>query len=165
MNLKEVIQSQYRASLAMLEQVVQKYPEELWTDTGQKNPAWLLAYHALFYTHLYIHPSEGDFVPWEKFRPEIQFMGPTPYPPHDIPDYGEPYTRDEILSYIRLFGDGIAAWVDSLDLHGPSGFDWLPMSKIELQFYNIRHLMQHTGELAERLWVEAGIETGWVGKG
>jgi len=29
-----------------------------------------------------------------------------------------------------------------------SGFDWLPFDKLELQFYNIRHIMQHTGESA-----------------
>jgi hypothetical protein len=37
------------------------------------------------------------------------------------------------------------------------------MGKLELQFYTIRHLQQHTGELCERLGTEAGIEIGWVG--
>ncbi|MEZ4515671.1 MAG: hypothetical protein R3C44_02140 [Chloroflexota bacterium] len=38
-----------------------------------------MVYHALFYTHLYVYPTEADFVPWEKRRPDIQFMGHTPW--------------------------------------------------------------------------------------
>jgi len=165
MSQKDAIKSQYRASLAMFRQVVEKFPEALWADSDHKNPAWLLAYHVLFYTHLYIHPSEDAFVPWEKSRPEIQFMGPAPYPPHETPDFGEPYSQEAILEYANWFDAGIDSWVDSLNLDGPSGFGWLPMTKFELQFYTIRHFMQHIGELAERLWVEAEIETGWVGMG
>ena len=54
--------------------------------------------------------------------------------------------------------------MDALDLEAESGFYWLPFNKLELQFYNIRHLTLHTGELAERLWAVAGEETRWVGK-
>ena len=163
--MKSAIKSQYRASLAMFRQVVEKYPEALWVDDSHKNPAWLLAYHALFYTHLYIHPSEADFVPWEKFRPQIQFMGPTPFPPHETPDFGPPYLREEMLAFADHFTAGLDRWVDALDLEGPSGFDWIRMTKFELQFYTIRHFMQHIGELAERLWAEAEIEIDWVGMG
>ncbi len=53
--------------------------------------------------------------------------------------------------------------VPALDLAGASGFDWLPMNKLELQFYNIRHLQLHTGELCERLGTEAKIDVAWVG--
>jgi hypothetical protein len=47
----------------------------------------------------------------------------------------------------------------------PSGFYWLPMNKLELQIYNIRHIHAHAGELAERLSQRAGIEIDWVGMG
>ena len=53
--------------------------------------------------------------------------------------------------------------VDALDLESKSGFDWLPINKLELQFYNIRHIQQHTGELCERLGVVEDIDVGWVG--
>jgi hypothetical protein len=33
---------------------------------------------------------------------------------------------------------------------------------LELQFYNIHHLAQHTGELMEWLGSEAGINVDWV---
>ncbi len=158
MKIKDSIKSQYRASLEMFVQVVENYPEGLWADAGHKNPAWLLAYHALWYTHFYLHKSAADFVPWEKSRPELQQMQPE----HAAEAV---YTQADILAYARFFQERLDAGVDALDLEGPSGFHWLPMTKFELQFYNIRHLMQHTGELAERLWAEASVETGWVGKG
>lgn len=48
-------------------------------------------------------------------------------------------------------------------LHAESGFYWLPFDKLELQFYNIRHIQQHTGEHCERLGAYGEIEVGWVG--
>ena len=42
------------------------------------------------------------------------------------------------------------------------GFYWLPFNKLELQFYNIRHIQQHTGELYERLGTRENIELDWV---
>jgi hypothetical protein len=53
--------------------------------------------------------------------------------------------------------------VDSLDLKAESGFYWLPFDKLELQFYNIRHVQQHTGELCERLGARGDLQVDWVG--
>ncbi len=39
----------------------------------------------------------------------------------------------------------------------------MPFSKLELQFYTIRHIQQHTGEMMERLGTRAGAEIDWVG--
>ncbi len=53
----------------------------------------------------------------------------------------------------------------ALDTAAPeSGFFWLPFGKLELQFYNIRHLQHHTGELFERLGA-VGVTLDWVGRG
>jgi len=54
--------------------------------------------------------------------------------------------------------------VNRMDLEAESGFHWLPFDKLELQFYNIRHVQQHTGELSERLGAKGEIEVRWVGK-
>lgn len=164
MPIKEAIKSQYHATLAMLAQAVEKCPPPLWADPGFKNQFWRLAYHALFYTHLYLHPTEADFSPWEKGREQTHFMGKLPWPPHDKPQAGEPYSQAEILEYLALLRQQIDETVDKLNLDGPSGFDWIPLNKLELQFYNIRHLQHHTGELCERLGEAAGVEVGWVGQ-
>lgn len=44
-----------------------------------------------------------------------------------------------------------------------SAFDWIPLNKLELQFYTICHLQHHAGELCDRLGREAGIDVAWVG--
>ena len=46
----------------------------------------------------------------------------------------------------------------------PSGFHWLPFDKLELQFYNIRHIQHHVGELYERLAAAGGAEVGWAAR-
>jgi hypothetical protein len=53
----------------MLKEAVTRCPEELWDDTAYKNRFWNIAYHALFYTHLYLQPNLEAFSPWEKHRP------------------------------------------------------------------------------------------------
>ena len=155
MDFKTEIKSQYHASLQMLQQAVAGCPAELWQRPQDKNPYWQVAFHGLFYTHFYLHPTMEDFTPWPKHRDEVTSLGEG--------QTATPYTQAELLEYIDYFRERIDEMVDQLDLSGPSGFHWLPFNKFELQFYNIRHLMQHTGELAERLWAEAGIEVKWVG--
>ena len=68
-----------------------------------------------------------------------------------------------MLEYFDICLDQVDEKVDALDLEGESGFYWLPFNKLELQFYNIRHIMQHAGELCERLGAHGEVEVGWVG--
>lgn len=159
MSQKTVIQSQYLAALAMLRQAVEKCPADLWIDPAYKNQTWNIAYHALVYVHFYLHEKEETFAPWPKHRQEARYFS-----------FGEgedvqPYTQAEILEFIAYIETQLDALVNALDLEAESGFHWLPFNKLELQFYNIRHLMLHTGELAERVWQAAGEEVGWVGMG
>jgi len=163
MDIQSVIQSQYHASLEMLAQVVEKCPPDLWNREEDKNRFWRLAYHALFYTHLYLSSSDEDFIPWEKHREKYHNMGPAPEPPHEVFQPETPYTKAEILEYHQFLKDKVDGLVDAVDLHAESGFYWLPFSKLELQLYNLRHLMQHVGELGERLGHSANLEVDWVG--
>jgi hypothetical protein len=159
MRIKAMIKSQYYASLMMLRQAIVECPDSLWSDPEYKNQFWNIAYHVLFYTHLYLHPSEADFVPWESHRDELVSMRESE---RDVPS-GDPYTKEEILAFHELCLEQMTGFVDSVDLDAESGFYWLPFDKLELQIYNIRHLQHHTGELCERLGESEAIEVGWVG--
>jgi hypothetical protein len=163
LNLPEVIVSQYLAALEMLRQTVSKCPPSLWNSSDDGTKFWHIAYHALFYTHLYLQDSEQTFTPWIKHRDEYQFFDRTPWPPFEQPKIGEPFDKDGIFEYLVFCRGQVVEQVPRLNLDGPSGFDWLPFSKLELQFYNIRHLQQHTGELMERLGTRADVELDWVG--
>jgi hypothetical protein len=159
MNQKDVIKSQYHASLEMFRQVVEACPENLWADGDYRNQFWNIAAHTLFYTHFYLHRAEDAYEPWTG----IDINSRTFDPPEDDEEK-VPATKGEVMDYLDFLKTRIDPMVDDLDLATESGFYWLPFNKLELQFYNIRHVMQHTGELGERLWQAAGIETPWVGK-
>lgn len=163
MNPKPAIKSQFLAALAMLYQAVEKCPENMWNDEADHNKFWHIAYHALFYTHLYLQPTGADFIPWIKARRDYEFMGSKPWAPDETPEIGEPYTKEEILECLTFCEQQVLDVVDLLDLDGPSGFEWLPFGKLELQFYSIRHLQLHVGELCNQLFTRAQIDVNWVG--
>jgi len=147
MDTKTAIQSQYLAALEMLKQVIVRCPAALWNAPGDTDQTWKKAYHALFYVHLYLQATEADFSPWEK---------------HHDPDTGEPFSQAEVLEYLAFVQQQVRERVPALDLEAGSGFHWLPFGKLELQFYNIRHIQQHAGELYERLGTRENIELDWV---
>ena len=150
MDPHNVIQSQYLAALGMLKQVIVQCPEALWYAPGNQDRFWRKSYHALFYAHLYLQNVEKDFVLWEK---------------HHDPDGEEPFTKDEVLEYLSFVEKQVLDRVPTTDLDAESGFHWLPFNKLELQFYNIRHIQQHVGELYERLGTHENIELGWISTG
>ncbi len=159
MDTKSVIQSQFHASLAMFRQVVEKCPPELWDSPEYKNRFWNICAHGLIYTHLYLHPSLDDYKPW----PEIDERARR-FEPLENGEEKQLVSKQIVLQYLDFLVSQIDPMVARLNLDAESGFDWLPFNKLELQFYNIRHLMQHVGELAERLWQSVGIEISWIGR-
>jgi len=161
MNISDILRSQYHATLAMLKQAIEKCPSELWNDPQDRSKFWHVAYHALFYTHLYLHTRWEDLKLWERHRAEYEFLGSKPWPPHAPPNIGEPYTREDVLAFFDVCWNFVDQQVPALDLETPSGFDWLPFNKLELQIYNLRHTQQHTGELMERLGSRASIGVDW----
>jgi len=163
--LNDAIRSQFHAALSMMQQAVEKCPPTLWHRAEDRNKYWQVVYHALFYTHLYLQSTAQDFAPWSGHIPKSERMAPIPNPLPDEAETGPAYTKEEMLNFLAFCRQQVDNVVPTLDLHTESGFDWLPMSKIEVQFYSMRHLQLHIGELAERLWVANGIEVDWVGKG
>jgi len=159
MQIKETIKSQYFASLEMLRQVILECPDSLWISTTFSNPFWNTVFHVLFYTHLYLQPREEDFVPWNKHKDEYVSLGAS----EEGEGGGEPYSKEELLTYLGLIWEQVEEQVSCMDLEAESGFNWLPFDKLELQFYNIRHVQQHTGELSERLGSQGDYEVRWVG--
>ena len=163
MELNDVVRSQYHASLDMLRQSVEKCPEALWNHPDDRTRFWHIAYHALFYLHLYLQKSLDDFRPWAKHKEHSESLSPTPGTASAPSEPLESYSQAEILEYLSFCQGQIDEMTAQLDPQEASGFYWLPFSKLELQIYNIRHLQQHTGELMERLGSKAGVEIDWVG--
>lgn len=167
--LRDVLKSQYRAGLAMLREAVEKCPETEWTRGDRTNAFWQIAYHALFFTHLYLQTDEAAFRPWEQHRGDVQHPDGIPGPADPkspLPLVAEPYTREQVLAYCDHCERMVDGAVDALDLDAPeSGFYWYPVSKLEHQLINLRHLQHHAAQLADRLRSAADVGIRWVGSG
>ena len=163
MTIQEIIRSQYLASLAMLEHAIRECPADLWANPDYNNQFWQIAYHALFYTHLYLQPTEEDFIPRDLHYEQAHRFSPPPAGQSGEEQKSEPMQKDSLLEYLDFCRKEVDVKVKALKLDDESGFSWIPFSKQELQFYNIRHLQHHTGELCERLGTIAGIDIKWVG--
>jgi hypothetical protein len=164
MNVQAALKGQYHAALDMLKQTIDQCPDDLWTSQGQSPAFWRVAYHALFFTHLYLQPDEKAFRPWEQARQECQFLGPLPWPPHHEPKIGEPYTKVQILEYWQVCDAMVDAAVDRLDLDAPEcGFPWYQLPKLDHQINNIRHIQHHAALLSGRLRIAVGADIRWVG--
>ena len=164
MDIAQAVISQYIATLAMLEECVVMCPDDLWDTDEPPNRFYQIAYHALFYTHLYVQPNQEDFIPWARHVDGHQSFGGPAYPGGPVPTAADAYTKDDVLEYLAFCRDQVNSIIPTLDFESESGFPWLPFGKLEHQFYSIRHVMLHVGELAERLSAMRGVEVNWVSK-
>lgn len=165
MNVQAALKSQYHAALTMLKNSIEQCPDDLWTGGGPSE-FWQIAYHTLFFTHLYLQPDEEAFEPWEHHREEYQFLEAAPWPPHNPPRLEEPHTKQQVLDYWGVCDAMIDSGVEKLDLDAQEcGFWWYEMPKLDHQIMNIRHIQHHAAVLADRLR-QADLEEGdWVGPG
>ena len=154
LHLKTSLKSQYHASLAMLREAIDRCPDDEWLSRDHKNAFWQVAYHVLFYTHLYLQSNEAAFRPWAQHHGD------------DDGTTGDPYTKAQVLEYWNFVDHIVDSAVDSLDLENPdSGFSWYQMSKLEHQLVNLRHVQHHGAQLADRLRSAADIGIKWVSSG
>lgn len=160
--MKTLLESQYRSALAMFRAAVEQFPDELWNDPVHVNPTWRMAYHTLFYLHLYLTRTEPEFRPWEGAIPGAHFMDSELPPRAD--GSAACNTKEEIVAYHDMLTAWLPAALAADDLGERSGFDWISMGRPELHVYNIRHAQHHIGQLAERLRAHGLGAVRWVGR-
>jgi hypothetical protein len=164
--LAELLTHQYEASLSMLNLAVTRCPESSW---NQPVAAWKFcqaAFHAVFFTDLYLQPSDdvealinqafhverkGDFRDYEELEDREQVLL-----------YEKPFVLSYLQNVRRKAQETIAR--ESADvLAGPSGFRRRNCSRAELHVYNIRHIQHHAAQLSLRLRLDAEVDVPWVG--
>jgi len=139
-DVRSVLKSQYHAALAMLRDAIEQCPDAEWLSRDHKNAFWQVAYHVLFFAHLYLQQNETTFVLWSQHHGD------------DDGTRGEPYSKAQVLEYWSFVDHAVDGAVELLDLESPeSGFSWYTMSKLEHQLVNIRHVQHHSAQLADRL--------------
>jgi hypothetical protein len=165
--IRVALKGQYHAALAMLREAIELCPDELWLDETPRNAFWRVAYHALFFVHLYLLDAPEDFIPWEGHQGDVQqpdgIAGPAD-PESALPVSPAPYLRSQVLAYWYMCDAMVDERVDAMNLGSPtSGFHWYPISKLEHQIVNIRHTAHHAAQLADRVRAARDIGVKWVG--
>ena len=69
--LRPILKSQLHASLAMLKDAIEKCPDDVWLDERYTNRYWQIAYHALFYAHLYLHADASSVTRWASHQAKV----------------------------------------------------------------------------------------------
>ncbi len=168
MEIRDALKEQHHAGLAMLADCVEKCPESTWTEGKHPRTFWRIAFHAAFFTHLYMGQNEEAFQPWPGRKEGIHqrlWSNPEEVEPFELPEGAEIYLRNEILDYVRFIDGIVDSTVDQLDLDSDeTGFSWYKnMSKLSHQLLNLRHLQGHVGQLSELL-MALEIDTNWISK-
>jgi hypothetical protein len=142
---KQIVTTQYEASLAMLNQCIAACPTEHWEGKIANGTFRWVAYHALFFTDLYLSPNEHAF----SLRDVHRRGGDERQP---IESSG--LSKDDTLIYLPLCRQKIhesLACETEASLAGPSGFSWYKITRGEMHLVNIRHIQHHAGQLSAYL--------------
>ncbi len=166
--LRPIIKSQLHATLAMFADAVRQSTDAVWLDDARPSAFWQIAYHTLFYGHMYLHRDWASFRPWPGHRAEVRrpdALRPPRDPDSVLADLPEPYTRDQVLELCAICDAMVDDAIDGFDLTSPDcGFPWYPgVSKLEHQFIAIRHIQHHTAQLADRLRQARDVGVDWIG--
>lgn len=162
--LRASLRRQYGAALRMLREALATCPPEAWNAAPVG--VWQLAYHALFFTHLYLMPDEASFAPWPGHRGDVQHGDglPGPADPDDHRPLLPPaYAQDDVLAYLAWIEERLERWIAMLDLaSASSGFSWYPVPKLDHQLVNLRHLQHHAAQVVQRVRDAGGDPGGWI---
>jgi hypothetical protein len=127
----------------MLREVIERCPDDQWTEGKYPREFWRLAYHTLFYTHLYLEVREADFKHWAK-DPRVGGNYPNPDDP--------PLSKADLLEYCDIVDARVEPQLALIDLDSPdAGFPWYDIPKLDHQVLSIRHIQEHGGQLRDRL--------------
>ena len=162
----QAIANQYHASLQMVRNAVETCTEDLWDASVGRHPFWLIAYHALYYADLYLDQDENTFQPPAFGREDEHYMEKRPFEPFDPIEPGEPYPQQQLLDYethCRARVNEIVLSETAESLAADAGFSWIPFSRFELHFYNIRHIQHHAAQLSLELKFQTGTGVDWIG--
>jgi hypothetical protein len=175
LDLQAALKEQYHSGLAMLRDCVEKCPDDLWTAGTHPQHYWRIAFHAAFFTHLYLLQDEAAFN--ELFAAGwlpsvvVRALGAENWTkcgevePYELPEGAPPVSREDIMEYLAFIDRLVDPIVDTLDLGAAeTGFSWYKdMSKLSHELMNLRHIQGHVGQLSELLMARE-IDIEWIAK-
>jgi hypothetical protein len=165
---------QFGAAIDMLENALAACPAALWTERLWPDPPppefppqfaefWYVTFHALVWLDLYL-----SGVPEEAFAPPAPFAQGVLDSVEAVPE--RPYTQEELHAYLASMRRKCHTTLIGLteeQARRPVEYPWSegkPISYLELQLYNLRHVQEHAAQLSLFLGQRAtpDADLGWV---
>lgn len=161
---REIFSGQFEAALCMINQCIEACGPGYWDGKIANDSFRQVVYHTLFYTDLYLSPTEHVFQIRDIHGRGGDERGPNASPGLD---------KNDALAYVTICREKAAETLaeETMEsLRGPSGFSWRPISRGELHIYNIRHMQHHAGQMSAYLRrVDEKLKDPktlpWVGRG
>ena len=151
---------QFGAAIDMLDNAIVACPDTLWSEriwpmpadqsqTPESSQFWYLVYHTILWLDLYL-----TAVPDAQFAPPLPFNRAEIDPQEALP--AQPYSREQVrgyLAYVRQKARGALTELTEEQAQRPYAFPWdgdaeHPVSYVELQLYNMRHIQEHAAQLS-----------------
>ena len=161
--ISDAINGQYGAAIAMLEQNIEKCPNEVWDDRTSGPSFWHVAYHVMWFLDWYLSDSK---IARESFNSKFdnehsEQLNKTPK---------ITLTRVQLLEYLSEIKEKAKKRFENITedhLREPSIFEGHGSSVLSSLLYNLRHLMLHIGALNLRLHskgvkLENWVENQWI---
>jgi hypothetical protein len=167
---------QFGAAIDMLETALVACPDSLWTERlwrttpppwfpPQFGEFWYVGFHALVWTDLYL-----SGVPEEEFAPPAPFARGEIDSVEALPE--RPYTKEALRDYLASTRQKCRATLVALtdeQARRPVEYAWTkgqPISYLELQLYNLRHVQEHAAQLSLFLGqqVSPDADLDWVAR-
>jgi hypothetical protein len=165
---------QFGAAIDMLENALVACPAALWQERLWRTSSppgfpprfaefWYVSFHALVWLDLYL-----SGVPEEEFAPPAPFAQGELDSVEALP--ARPYSREELRAYLTSLRQKSHTTLGALtdeQARRPVAYPWSggqPISYLELQLYNLRHVQEHAAQLSLFLGQHAMPDTdlGWV---
>lgn len=149
---------QFGAAIDMLEHALIACPASLWTQRiwrtappprfpPQFGEFWYITFHALVWLDLYL-----SGIPEEEFAPPAPFVQGEIDSPEALPK--QPYTQQELRAYLASLRRKCQVTLVSLtdeQARRLAEYPWSagqPITFLELQLYNMRHVQEHAAQLS-----------------
>jgi hypothetical protein len=142
-NLKNSLWQQFSAAIDMLEEAINLCPDELWIASLWDDPEdprfghfWYITYHSLSWLDLFLTGSREGFEP------------PAPFIRGALPE--KPYPKDAVHNYLSHCRQKCQSVINGLTDEKAQeicSFEWMDLSFLELQLYNMRHVQEHSSQL------------------
>lgn len=166
----QLTKNQYDASFQMLNDCIVKCDEAFWYEPMVNLSYDQAAFHALFFTDLYLELGEGDCI--EKQRSQSFHLENQEY----FCNYKElagqglasHYERAKSVEYLQFCRDKAKRVLSETTpdiLEVRCAIRWLEMSQAELFVYNLKHLHHHVAQLSLKLRMNQGVGADWVKSG